>query len=967
MTDTACYTVIRALDSADAPTLESLRSALEKGSDDVKIATMKKLLRSMLNGEPYGTQLLMQVIRYVMPSRSKPLKKLLNLYWEVVPKHNADGKLKQEMILVCNALRNDLQHPNEYIRGASLRMVCKLRDAELLEPLVPSCRQNLDHRHPYVRKNAIFAVYSLYKHNQVLFPDAPTRIAELLTKETDMACRRNAFVMLQNTSPDLAIQYLASVAAQIPTFDEHVQLAVIELVRKEARANAAERLKYLKLLYALLGSPDLAVKYEAASSLVSLTSAPEAVKAAAQCYVTLLHKAADTNVKLIVLARIRELLDRHDRLAGDELALDLLRVLATPDMEVRRTCCAVALDMTTPRNVDQVVAVLKKELVKTQDPTAGDKAAEFRQLLIQTIHTCAVQFPSVAPSAVATLMDFLGDSSNASAVDVVAFVREVVERFPDLRAEIVTKLVASLNDLKSGKVARGALWIMGEYAPADLVPAVIDAIQTSLGEIVRMESTTSEPVSASSVPNSPRSGSLSVTTTTSSKVLADGSYATQTALTTTAGAIDLAKRKPPLQALLHNGDYFTGAVLATCLTKLVLRVRAAQGADSPAAHKTAADGMWILSHVLRHGLASGAMDEDSRDRVTQCLATMAEEQAPRDVQDVYLASCRSAFARLLAVQDKSKSASAAKNTPVIQVEDPISFGVLKRVAAAAEDRLDDDDYERDLTRATGRDASTAGVAPDNKLNRVVQLTGFSDPVYAEAYVTVHQFDIVLDVLIVNQTTSTLQNLALEFATLGDLKLVERPQAVNLAPKSYHTVKAHIKVASTETGVIFGNIVYDMGALDARCVILNDIHIDIMDYIHAAACTETQFRAMWTEFEWENKVNVATPAVADATGSAADQLRAYLKQVMAATNMACLTPDHALEGDCGVLAANLYAKSVFGEDALANLCVERTSAGSIVGHIRIRSKTQGIALALGDKITLSQKNAANAAAAAAAAV
>ncbi|KNE68529.1 hypothetical protein AMAG_12700 [Allomyces macrogynus ATCC 38327] len=903
MTDTACYTVIRALDSADAPTLESLKSALEKGSDDVKIATMKKLLRSMLNGEPYGTQLLMQVIRYVMPSRSKALKKLLNLYWEVVPKHNADGKLKQEMILVCNALRNDLQHPNEYIRGASLRMVCKLRDAELLEPLVPSCRQNLDHRHPYVRKNAIFAVYSLYKHNQVLFPDAPTRIAELLTKETDMACRRNAFVMLQNTAPDLAIQYLASVAAQIPTFDEHVQLAVIELVRKEARANADERLKYLKLLYALLGSPDLAVKYEAASSLVSLTSAPEAVKAAAQCYVTLLHKAADTNVKLIVLARIRELLDRHDRLAGDELALDLLRVLARPTWKVRRTCCAVALDMTTPRNVDQVVAVLKKEL-----------AAEFRQLLIQTIHTCAVQFPSVAPSAVATLMDFLGDSSNASAVDVVAFVREVVERFPDLRAEIVTKLVASLNDLKSGKVARGALWIMGEYAPAELVPAVIDAIQTSLGEIVRMESTTAtgEPASASSVPNSPRPGSLSVTTTTTtSKVLADGSYATQTALTTAAGAIDLAKRKPPLQALLHNGDYFTGAVLATCLTKLVLRVRAAEGADSPAAHKTAADGMWILSHVLRHGLASGAMDEDSRDRVTQCLATMAEEQAPRDVQDVYLASCRSAFARLLAVQDKTKSASAAKNAPVVQVEDPISFGVLKRVAAAAEDRLDDDDYERDLTRATGRDASTAGVAPDNKLNRVVQLTGFSDPVYAEAYVTVHQFDIVLDVLIVNQTTSTLQNLALEFATLGDLKLVERPQAVNLAPKSYHTVKAHIKVASTETGVI------------------------------SATSSMTWARSM--------------------------RLRAYLKQVMAATNMACLTPDHALEGDCGVLAANLYAKSVFGEDALANLCVERTAPGSIVGHIRIRSKTQGIALALGDKITLSQKNAANAAAAAAAAV
>ena len=44
----------------------------------------------------------------------------------------------------------------------------------------------------------------------------------------------------------------------------------------------------------------------------------------------------------------------------------------------------------------------------------------------------------------------------------------------------------------------------------------------------------------------------------------------------------------------------------------------------------------------------------------------------------------------------------------------------------------------------------------SKLNKVEQLTGFSDPVYAEAYVNVNQYDIVLDVLVVNQTADTLQ-------------------------------------------------------------------------------------------------------------------------------------------------------------------------------------------------------------------
>jgi len=44
-----------------------------------------------------------------------------------------------------------------------------------------------------------------------------------------------------------------------------------------------------------------------------------------------------------------------------------------------------------------------------------------------------------------------------------------------------------------------------------------------------------------------------------------------------------------------------------------------------------------------------------------------------------------------------------------------------------------------------------GLSINSKLNKVTQLTGFSDPIYAEAYVHVNQYDIVLDVLIVNQT------------------------------------------------------------------------------------------------------------------------------------------------------------------------------------------------------------------------
>merc|ERR1712170_7641 len=84
----------------------------------------------------------------------------------------------------------------------------------------------------------------------------------------------------------------------------------------------------------------------------------------------------------------------------------------------------------------------------------------------------------------------------------------------------------------------------------------------------------------------------------------------------------------------------------------------------------------------------------------------------------------------------------------------------------------------------------------SKLNKVTQLTGFSDPVYAEAYVHVNQYDIVLDILVVNQTNDTLQNVTLELATLGDLKLVEKPSPVVMGPLDFCSIKANVKVSST---------------------------------------------------------------------------------------------------------------------------------------------------------------------------
>jgi len=44
-----------------------------------------------------------------------------------------------------------------------------------------------------------------------------------------------------------------------------------------------------------------------------------------------------------------------------------------------------------------------------------------------------------------------------------------------------------------------------------------------------------------------------------------------------------------------------------------------------------------------------------------------------------------------------------------------------------------------------------------------------------------------------------------FSDAGDLKLVEKPSPIVMSPHDFTNIKASVKVASTENGIIFGNI------------------------------------------------------------------------------------------------------------------------------------------------------------------
>ncbi|EGG22123.1 coatomer protein complex beta subunit [Cavenderia fasciculata] len=890
-------------DKGDPPQINEFKQTFEHGTIEQKIETLKKVILYTINGEPIP-QLLMPIILYVMPSRDHYIKKLLLIYWEVIEKTHL-GKLKSEMILVCNSLLNDLTHPNEFIRGSTLRFLCKLREAEVLEPLVVQVRNNLEYRHAYVRRNAVLAIYNIYNSFEYLIPDAPELVYNFLLVEGDASCKRNAFIMLFNCAPDKAVEYLSTVLDQVPTFGDMLQFIVVELIRKVCKTNPSERSKYMKCIFTLLNSSSPAVKYESAGTLLSLSSAPTAVKGAASAYIDLLCNESDNNVKMIVLDKLLEIKKNHSKVMQD-LVMDILRALSSPNIDICKKILNIVMDSITPKNIDEIILVLKKEINKTQSKEF-DKGLDYRHLLIKTIHQSSLKYPEALGNVVPLLMEFLGDSYKQSAVDVVVFVREVVESYPDLRTNVVKKLIDSLSLIKISKVYRVATWIISEYVSClEDINHAFESINQDIKDIIKPK-----PVDENEIKP---------------------------------------KNKQPQQVtiskLITDGGWYLASCISSSLGKLYFKAEELN-MDTESLNKLRAQVMLVM--VMFVNLAKKTLASTSRgsyERIISCLYVLSNRN--ETVKEIWLKDCRESFSNYLDEQLSQQNENKKKINKELVVKPNSIVSIRQLKSKRAFGPIEDADD--DLGRAVGLVVENND---QNDHNKIYQLTGFSDPIYAEAYVKVHQYDIVLEISVFNQTNDTLQNVTLELVTLGDLKICERVPPFTMAPREKQVVKASIKVSSTDNGVVMGTIVFDIaGAVsqisDKNCVILNEINIDIIDYIRPInhQYTDVLFRLHWAEFEWENKIPVYTNIT---------DLLQYVQHISKITNMGVLTPNIELSNETGILSANLCAKSVFGEHALANICIEKQqSDGKIVGYIRIRSKVQGIAVSLGARITIKQK-------------
>ena len=218
-----------------------------------------------------------------------------------------------------------------------------------------------------------------------------------------------------------------------------------------------------------------------------------------------------------------------------------------------------------------------------------------------------------------------------------------------------------------------------------------------------------------------------------------------------------------------------------------------------------------------------------------------------------------------------------------------------------------------------------------RLSKLVQLTGTSDPIYIEAFVYLNRFDTYLELVLINRRSEIYKNLTLSFFSVGDSESTNKTLDTieNILLKDNATVNLYktLKITPKDAMYIAANLTYEntRGEI-VNNIMTSEITLEILDLIYPATISNYEFRNLWQKYNWENRIEINTPFTdpVEFVNHLCNELKVKIVEN--------LTPF----ADKKYLSANLYAKTYMGCDFLLNLSVEKED-NCLKGHIRIRSE------------------------------
>ena len=342
-------------------------------------------------------------------------------------------------------------------------------------------------------------------------------------------------------------------------------------------------------------------------------------------------------------------------------------------------------------------------------------------------------------------------------------------------------------------------------------------------------------------------------------------------------------------------------------------------------------GLALISALIKTKLRGGEI-ADLQSSVTKVLGFSGVEKNAKDLCNLWMKSAETPNLMRLFRTSATNSFEHRKHNvveaeqaekPFISATQPLSFTVLYNTA---------EEVPTQTTEVVDLP--------------IVQLTGPSDSLYVEASCSLRKFDRVYHFTLYNRTEATLTNVLFEFTTVGSVSILQRNDLLSLAPGGSETFDLPVMISSGSCGTLFGVVSFDFagaGGSDHQLLPLAPIDVDPFFCFEPTQISETSFRTKWAESIWERKIDINTQET---------DLIAFIDRIATSFKFEIITPRQQLvvtSKSAGFIAANLFTRSLFGEEVEMNVNAKLEKGGKITGYLRIRTPVEQLAFLFGKLI------------------
>ena len=965
MKEKPCYLYI------DEEPITSYRDVIKKiSSKEIpeKEEALKEILGSMVNDDNYPQDLMINVIHHLTIVDDINVKKLLFLFWEVIDKHKPDGSMKDEIILVCNGIRKDLDSPNEYIRGRTLRLLTKLPYKEILENVKAAVFDNIKHTHPYVKSNAIMCILSFIDNFGVdIVPDSlPDDLKDIIVKDTDTATRRNAYVLYSRISPMESLSLTQEIMEnnEISELGDLFALCIVENLRKLNKIFPQKSSTFIHLLLELSVHKSHSVLFEIGSLLLEISSNPNIVSSAVNILCSLLHEERDNNTLIIILKKLYGIKNRHGEILQEQILTFANLINLNYAIELRKLSFELIDELISESTITQVFDKFINIFTQLNSVNESEFTIDLKNSMLKCMLKNIIKFPEIDKLYPLFVLEknltfkkdklYVYGQINSIRELFTVYSKKDDEKCQNIIKEMLNKIIKLFEEIDQYEIMETCIWSLANYSnELPLLKQTFDLVMKNLGDL------DFERENDEIVENPEESGSKSDNTKktiTKTVVLPDGTYGTVTQILDVK-EIKKQKEIKYLRRFLLETTFYFSANLVSGLTNIIFKMKKL-GFDKYNIYYF--NAINIICSILKMNSKLVYKDPDNTNHIQMCLKfLLTNNDTIYEEWNQYMQKYENS---LKIAQDQTKKEEELvlkknKDFKNNQPDDFISFRHCKMYDPDNFD-VDDDDTLNTKNKNLENDDEEDNIEEQNsifnsitfgsnretssKKRRFIEvLSGTEDPLFVESVVNIYTFDLSIEFTIKNRSKNALQNVSLQLFVPKEFSIIEKPPVFSLEPNETVHVRSCVKFTKTVNAYIFGQISFNNFKGENSFMHLSGLFIELLS-TYKENISDLDFRKNWNDYTWEHNVMIV---------SRKKSFSECINELIKGLKMTLVFPKtiDLINDEYPFMVANLFAKTRLGENALVNISVEKSKDNKIIGTCVIRSKTKDFMTGLGEKI------------------